>query len=151
MPIASSTSLDYLLEPLRLHLGDMTSPYRYLDEWLRVALVMSVISLQRWWSNKYTIDLNTYIVSPVILQSDETPILLMASILIKSGQLENNSWVVGSWRDAEYAVSNIEGNKSKEASLQSDWDKLLGYLTLPTKRLYRGERNSPPIDSLWTN
>ena len=151
MSITTPISLDYLLVSLRLYIGDTTSPYRYLDEWLRVALVMSVIALQRWWTNKYIIDETTYVVSPAIEQNDEIVVILMASILIKEGSLENNSWTVGSWRDAEYSVSNIEGNKAKEASLQADWDKLLAYLTPPTKRLYRGERNSPPLDSLWTN
>lgn len=148
MSIPTSTSLDYLLPYLRLHLGDIDSTsYRYLDEWLRVALVQSVKELQRWWADKYLIDGSTYVVSrnsnwtydydspPVIQHKDEEPIILMASLLIKGGSLEANSWNAGSWRDAEFSVSNIEGSRAKEASFKLDWDKLTEILTPPSKKL----------------
>jgi hypothetical protein len=138
---------------LRLHIGDIdaVSP-RYLDEWLRVALVSALKSLQRWWRIRYTIDSTTYIVSryvnslftedapPIIAQSDEEPIILMASILIKSGILQDNSWSIGTWRDAEIYVSNVEGGKLKDASLKADNTRLLEILKPPTKRLNAGLR-----------
>jgi hypothetical protein len=164
MPIETTTNLDYLIDPLRMHLGDMDSTkYRYIDSWLRTALVTSVISLQRWWGSKYQID-GTYnafrddtLVTfdfaepPIIQQQDERPIILMAAILIKSGQLENNSWAVGSWRDAEIAVSNIEGSRSKQFGINLDWQELLYYLKPPQKQLFGAERNDPPNDELWYN
>ena len=60
----------------------------------------------------------------------------MASILVKSGQLEKNSWSVGSWRDAEIAVSTIEGNRAKTFSYTMDWELLQMYIKPPQKRLY---------------
>ncbi len=146
--ITTTTDLDYLIPELRARLGD-TDPtaYRYLDEWLRVSLVSALKSLQRWWRIRYTIDETTYVVSryegstflmdepPVIQQQDETPILIMASILTKSGVLQNTSWTVGSWRDAEIAVSNIESGKMKDSSLGRDWNELAMYILPPTKRL----------------
>ena len=40
MTIDVSTDLDYLIPSLRLHLGDTdSSSYRYIDGWLKVALV----------------------------------------------------------------------------------------------------------------
>jgi len=147
-PITISGSLDYLLPVLRLHLGDtVPATYRYMDEWLRVALVSGVKSLQRWWGDRYLVDTATnYIyrgtsytflyVEPNIIQDlDERPLILMASILVKSGQLESNSWNVGSWRDAEIAVSNIEGNRAKEFGITMDWEELKGFILPPTKRL----------------
>ncbi len=152
--IVVTTDLDYLLPELRVHLGD-TDPtsYRYLDEWLRVSLVAGLKALQRWWRIRYTIDETTYVVSrfatslfsvgapPVIMTADEEPIILMASILTKSGTLQGNSWDIGTWRDAEIYVSNIEGGKLKDASIKADWDRLLQFLKPPTSRLNAGVRS----------
>ena len=146
--ITVTTDLDYLLPELRARLGDTDSTaYRYLDEWLRVSLVSALKAMQRWWRIRYTIDETTYIVSrypdstflvdepPVIQQQDETPILIMASILTKSGVLQNSSWTTGSWRDAEIAVSNIESGKMRDSSLARDWAELEMYILPPTKKL----------------
>ena len=157
MSITVSTDLDYLIPSLRWRLGDTDSTnYRYLDEWLRVALVDSLKILQRWWGVRYTIDETTYTVSrysgstfqfdepPVIQSMDENPIVLMAAILTKEGTLESSSWATGSWRDAEYSVSNIEGSRSREGLLGRLWDELLWYVTPPTKRLTGVIRSSIP-------
>lgn len=158
MTIDTAINLDYLIPTLRMQLGDTNpSSYRYVDGWLRSALVTSVKSLQRWWGAKYLVDDTTKNVSrntedfdfnfeepPVIMDSDERPIILMASILVKSGQLESNSWNVGSWKDAEIAVSNIEGNKAKEFGLKMDWEELKAYLMPPTKRLATALRIGHP-------
>lgn len=155
--ITVETGLDYLLPELRNRLGD-TDPasYRYLDEWLRVSLVSALKSLQRWWRIRYVIDETTYLVSryegstfttdepPVIQQQDEVPIVIMASILTKSGVLQNSSWTVGSWRDAEIAVSNIESGKLKESSLNRDWQELSMYILPPTKKLTGVVRSTIP-------
>jgi hypothetical protein len=156
MPIETATDLDYLIPELRLHLWDIDpTSYRYLDSWLRVALVLSIKSLQRWWRIRYTID-SSYVVSrfanssfsivapPVIMQADEEPILLMASILIKSGVLQDSSWDVGTWRDAEIYVSNIEGGRLKNSSIAADWERLLGFIKPPQSRLNAGGRESIP-------
>ena len=156
-PITISGSLDYLIPALRLHLGDITpATYRYLDEWLIIALLSSVKALQRWWGLRYTVNDTTHEVSrgtiysfaetePELIQDlDERPVILMASILIKSGSLESNSWNVGSWKDAEIAVSNIEGNRAKEFGIKMDWDELKGYILPPTKRLSPALRVTHP-------
>ena len=148
MSIETEINLDYLLPILRFHLGDTdAATYRYTDGWLRVALVSGVKAMQRWWGARYLVDDTTKDVSrntdktfdfdepPLILDSDERPLILMSSILVKSGQLESNSWSVGSWKDAEIAVSNIEGNRAKEFGVGMDWEELKGYILPPTKRL----------------
>ena len=54
MSIDTEINMEYLLPSLRLHLGDTNSDsYRYLDAWLRRALVNAVISLQGWWNSQY--------------------------------------------------------------------------------------------------
>jgi len=159
MTIDIEINIDYLLPTLRLHLGD-TDPasYRYVDGWLRVALVSGIKSLQRWWGLRYLINSTTNDVErgtsydfihadpPIIQDSDERPVILMSSVLVKSGQLESNSWNVGSWKDAEIAVSNIEGNRAKMFGVGMDWDELKMYILPPTKRLSSALRISHPSE-----
>lgn len=156
--IETPINLDYLIPTLRMHLGDMNpATYRYEDAWLRVALVSGVKALQRWWGAKYLVDDTTNDVSrntdgftfdfeepPLIQAMDERPLILMSSLMIKSGQLESNSWNVGSWKDAEIAVSNIEGNRAKEFGIGLDWDELKNYLIPPTKKLAGALRIAHP-------
>ena len=161
-----SSNLDYLIPELRMHLGDTDSTsYRYMDSWLEVSLVTSIKALQRWWGSKYLIDTTTGIdvyrnpdsfsfefdEPPVIQQGDERPVILMSAILVKSGQLESNSWVVGSWKDAEIAVSNIEGDRAKQFGMTLDWQELLYYLKPPQKQLFGGERLDALQDDLTVN
>jgi len=147
MAIDTSTNLDYLIPYLRLHLGDIdSSSYRYTDAWLRTALVTAVKNLQSWWNHRYLIDTsynvsrNPYITflfgsPPIVQNSDENPIILMASIIIKGGSLESNSWSVGSWKDHEIAYSNIEGNKAKTGSILRDWTSLTNLIKPPADKL----------------
>jgi hypothetical protein len=153
----TKAGVEYLIPILRMQLGD-TDPlsYRYLDEWLKVALTSSVKILQRWWGDRYIIDDSTgeitrsttfeftYLDPPIIQGMDERPIILMASILVKSGQLEANSWNAGSWKDAEIAVSNIEGSKAKQFGYGMDWEELKMYILPPTKRLSQALRIAHP-------
>ncbi len=155
MAITTETNLDYLIMDLRLHLGDITEPYRYTTDWLRTSLVMSVKALMRWWNYKYLID-SDYNASrnprirflfsepPVVEYGDEYPIVLMASIIIKEGSLEESAWNTGSWRDAEIAYSNIEGNRAKTTSLKQDWATLESILKPPVKRLAQSKKMSHP-------
>jgi hypothetical protein len=147
MSIETAINLDYLLPTLRFKMGDIDpASYRYTDGWLRVALISGVNAMQRWWGDRYIVDsaYNTtrgasytflYTDPPLIQGMDERPLILMSSILIKSGQLESNSWNVGSWKDAEIAVSNIEGSRSKQFGLGLDWEELKMYILPPTHRL----------------
>jgi len=140
-------TLAELLPLLRLRLGDTNSAsYRYLDEWLLLSLSAAVTALSRYWGNKYLLDsLNeiyrstdyAYFESdspPVIQFKDEWIIVLMASIIIKAGSLENMAWDLGSWRDAELSFSNLESGRQKDLSLKRDWEELNNYLKVPKKR-----------------
>lgn len=147
MAITTETNLDYLIDSLRLHLGDIDSTsYRYLEEWLRTAIVLSVKSLQRWWNFKYLIDTDynvyrnpnhTYLFEspPIVQNSDERPIILMASIIVKGGSLENSAWAVASWKDAEISYSNIAGGNMRDKSLDRDIAELELLMKPPVKRL----------------
>lgn len=139
---------EYLITDLRLRLGD-TNPatYRYTDEWLKIALLASIRALGAWWKNKYLVDSDTQLVSrnssitfefsepPVIEQDDEFPIIIMATIIIMEGSLENASWNLVSWRDNEISFTNLEQGRIKTSSLSRLWDLLLSELTPPTKKL----------------
>lgn len=150
MAITTPTNLDYLIDSLRLQLGDIDPlAYRYLDEWLRTSLVVGMKALQKWWNYKYLVDVDSNVYRnpndptflfpepPIVENADERPIVLMASIITKGGSLENNAWSVGSWRDAEIYYSNTEGSRAKESSLQKDIDELKSLLTPPNKKLAR--------------
>jgi len=148
------SNLSYLIPILRVKLWDIAVPYRYTDEWLDIALIASIKALQRWWTNKYLVDSTNTTVSrnpdivftldepPVIETSDERIVILMASIVVKEGTLENSAWSTNTWRDAEYYVSNIEGTKSRESGLKRDWDELLSLIKPPQKRLSSGARET---------
>jgi hypothetical protein len=144
--IETVTNLDYLIDYVRIQIGDMTEPYRYTEAMLRTTIVTAVRALQRWWNNKYLLDAsyniyrNPYITflfpePPIIQDMDQRPIELMSSIIVKKGSLENVSYNMGSWRDAEVSYSNIEGGRIKTASLKDDIDELKLLLTPPSKRL----------------
>lgn len=137
-----------LLLDLRLHLGDLDhTAYRYLDKWLIRALLLGIKTLGKWWDYKYLINFTTedvyrnttktftYTEPPVIEDQDIRPIILMAGIIVKSGQLENVSWTLGSWRDAEISYSNISAGAQKENSIKRDWEELKSLLTPPNRRL----------------
>lgn len=145
--VPQESNLSYLLPQLRLYLGDNDAE-TYTDQWLRNALASAVNSLGRWWNEKYLVDEDCNVIRnpnyiktwmfespPVIEQQDEFIIILMASILIKSGTIQNNVWNVGTWRDAEIYYSNTEGGKAAQESLKRDWDLLLYYLRPPSKKV----------------
>jgi len=153
--IIAFSNIDYLILDLRLHLGDINeATYRYTDEWLSRSLIMAVKGLSRWWRYKYIVDNTTvsrnpyfpFALSepPIIEVGDERAIILMSSLIIKGGDLENNAWNLGSWRDAEIAFSNIEASRSKNASIQRDYDELVSLITPPNKRLARTRKGSLP-------
>jgi len=148
--------LDYLIPRLRLRLGDITpATYKYLDVWLSLALLASVEALERWWGYRYLVDESDHVYRnpdvifpygepPTVQRGDIQPIILMASIILKSGSLENFSWNLGSWRDAEISYSNIAGGSSKESSLAKDWEELRQLLTTPNKRLVSSRKGHLP-------
>lgn len=150
-----ATNIDYLIPVLRLELGDINpAAYRYTDEWLSVALIVAVKSLQRWWDSRYLVDATDTIVSrnplaiytllepPVIESSDDIIIILMADYIIQKGSLESSAWTTSTWRDAEYYVSNVEGAKLRDAGLKRIWDRLMLYIKSPQQRLNVGSRES---------
>jgi len=151
----TTTNLDYLLPFLRLRIGDTVSgSYRYTDEWLQTALVSAVWALHTRWSGKYLIDANndverntdmwvyTYDSPPVVEAPDFMPIIIMAAIIVLEGSLENLSWNVGSWKDAEISYSNIQSGRTKETILGKLFAELESYLIPATKKLKRSLKGS---------
>jgi len=149
LQVPTDSNLSQFLQPLRQYLWDLDqSQYKYTDQWLLNSLASAINSLSPWWNQKYLLDENCNVTRnpnyvkiwkfeepPVVEQDDEMPIILMASILIKSGVLQNNVWNVGTWRDAEIYYSNVEGGKAAIESLKRDWETLLYYLRPPTKKI----------------
>ena len=154
--MTTTVNLSYLIPRLRLHLGDINPDnYRHLDEWLRLSLIVSVESLQTWWNYKYLIDDNNDVYRnsrirflhsqpPVVQRGDIKPIILMAAIITKTGDLESLSWNVGAWRDAEISYSNIEASRRKGDLIRQDWEELTDMLKPPQKRLAESTKGHLP-------
>ena len=152
MALTTATDLDYLIPDLRFHLEMDKSPTEFEDSLLRHALVMACKTLMRKWRNKYTIN-TSYTVSrnanrsyaedspPVIQRSDERVFVLQASIIVKSAELKDTAWNIGSWRDEEISYSNIAGGKYMAESLKDDMRELDDLLH---GRLHGSERQSLP-------
>jgi len=133
-----ATDIDALLPQLRLYLGDITEPFRYTTPTLRSAVIFAIKVLMRKWRSKYKIDsVGTvtrnpnytfeFAAPPTIQYYDEPPIIVQAAIVLKSGIMQEASWQVGSWRDDEIQVSNIEANKARDKSLERDIEWLDKY------------------------
>lgn len=153
----AEVDINYLIPDLRLQLGDLNpAQYRYTDVWLTSALFASVKTLERWWNFKYIINPTTNFIyrnpntvfiapePPVIEHADERAIILMASIIIKEGSLENASWNVVSWKDNEISFSNLEYGRLKDKMIDRDWKELESLLTPPTKKLARSLKGDLP-------
>ena len=152
MAIHEQTSLDYLIDDLRLYLGDISKPYTFNDTDLRHALVMGVKALMKEWRNRYSIDSNYTVTRnsnskfadsspPVIETADEFIIVVQAAIIIKGAQMKDSVWDLATWRDDEISYSNLESGKQARTSLDEDraikekWFK---------KRLFGVDRQSLP-------
>jgi len=151
----TDTNVNYLIERLRLHLGDFTAPYRYLNEWLETSLLVAVEALMPRWNYKYILSetnqvsrnanhVYAFASPPIIQRGDVWPIVVQASIIIKEGSLENQSWNFAAWRDAEIQYSNLEGSRSKDASLRRDIALLEDMLPERTKRLAQPRKGHLP-------
>jgi hypothetical protein len=148
-------TLDYLIPDLRLKIGDINeTKYRYLDEWLVRALIVALKISYRYFGNRYLINsanevtrnsANAFEFSEadgVIQKKDEPVLVLLAAMTLLDGSLENNAWNVGSWRDSEISVSNIESGRLREGTLNRLWKELESLVTPPSKKLATARKNS---------
>ena len=147
-----TTTLYYLIDDFRIHLGDYTEPYSYSDTVVLQVLNMACKYLKKKWGNRYTID-SAGLVSrnslvtfndaepPVIEVADEVAFILQASIILKSADIRNSIWDIGSWRDDEISFSNIASSNAYERSLMHDIDALKYFLE---HRLFAGSKQSLP-------
>jgi hypothetical protein len=148
----SVTGVDTMIPTLRMYLGDLTDPYRFTTYALRAALVFAVKALMRRWRSKYKIEDNSTVIRnpnytfefaapPTIQVYDEPAIVVQAAIIIKTGIMQEASWQIGSWRDDEIAVSNIEGSRSRDRGLDRDIAWLDDFFK---RRLYTINKQSLP-------
>lgn len=164
--LTSSSDLDYLITPLRLHIWDISEPYTYSDDTLRLALLNGFKALMPRWNFRYLLNYNeatdnwditrnptiTFVQAPppVIMYSDERPLMLGGSVSLKSGLMYTSTFSTVSWKDEEVSFANQQGAKMQEGSLIRDWEELNSYLpergkrlASPTKGELPGFRNPP--------
>jgi hypothetical protein len=139
-----TSNLEELILPLRIQIGDNIAVPVLSDETLHAILRMAVADLMRRWSDKYYLD-NDGVVHrnpnitfdwsspPVVQHKDRRPIVLQASIAIKSGAKFANSGNAVSWRDEEISYSSIEAARQRSSTLADDIAELENLL--PGKKL----------------
>lgn len=145
--VFKTSNLEELILPLRVQIGDTDPVPTYSDEFLHIVLRESVAALMRRWHDQYYVDNNGIVLRnpeagtfafsspPVIQHKDRRPIVLQASIMIKSGVKFSESGNVASWRDEEISYSNIEAAKQRSSTLDDDVREL--EVLLPGKKLAR--------------
>lgn len=130
-----ASNLEELITPLRVNIGDISNSPTYSDELLHTILRQAVSALGRRWGDKYYVDTSgvvhrnggvTFEFSspPVIQYRDHRPIVLQASIMIKTGKKFSESGNAVSWRDEEFSYSSIESAKQRDSSLRDDVEEL---------------------------
>jgi hypothetical protein len=130
-----TSNLEELILGLRVQLGDTNPVPTYSDEFLHMVLREAVSTLMTRWNDKYYIsetgvvtrspsELFDYSSPPVIQYKDRRPIVLQASIMIKSGKKFNTSGEAVSWRDEEISYSNLESSRQLTSTLQDDLNEL---------------------------
>lgn len=141
-----TSNLEELILPLRIQIGDNVAVPTYSDETLHAILRSAVADLMMRWEDKYYLD-NDGVVHrnpgltfdwsspPVIQHKDRRPIILQASISIKSGVKFSESGDVVSWRDEEISYSNLESARQRSSTLEDDITEL--ERLLPGKKLAR--------------
>jgi hypothetical protein len=153
---AVATSIDYLIPTLRIEIGDIdSSTYRYLDEWLMIALIAATRGLERYWDSKYiitdggaisrNIDYEYFTFEEedsIIQRMDERIIIVKAALIILNGSLENSAWNLGSWRDAEISYSNIASGSLRGDTIRRLQHELDDLIKAPMKRLTISSRMS---------
>ena len=148
------SNLEELITPLRIQIGDLTSDPTYSDETLHEILRQSVAALMTRWNDRYyvtnegVIERNTneafdWSSPPVIQHKDRRAIVLMASIMIKSGKKFAESGNIQNWRDEEISYSNVESARQLSSTAQEDRTELEAILPAG-KRLAR-----PLMDRLY--
>ncbi len=160
----SSINIDYLIDQVRLEIGDLDPvKYRYLDEWIVLSLIVAVRTLSRRWESKYKItndgeisrNVNTItfefteLEDGIVQQKDERLIVVQAALIMLEGSLESSAWNIGSWRDAELSVSNIESGKLRSDHISSLHNELDSVLKPAGKRLMKSKKNTHFKDMLY--
>jgi len=153
--ITNETNLDYLITPLRLHIGDYEDEFTYTDAFLRTHLVYAVKALGPRWNYKYLIDADNavsrnphraylFASPPIIEYSDERAIILQAAIDIKSPIVYTRSMTTVQWKDEEVSYSNTVGHTALADSLKKDLEELESLFPPPRKRLAQPKKQSLP-------
>jgi hypothetical protein len=65
MFIVDTRNIDYLIEPVRFHIGDFTEPYRFDDAVIRTAIINAVQALQRRWKYRYLLFTSGIVIHPL--------------------------------------------------------------------------------------
>jgi len=141
--LITTSNLDYLITPLRFHIGDIDETL-FSDSVLLTGLVNGVKMIANRWSNKYLIYASGIDVScvgyipavndvyrncsfafqsvapPIVEQSDEIAIILAASILVRRSVITSSVSAFSNWSTPDLSYSNIQSSKQLLSMLADD-------------------------------
>ena len=156
--ITATSSADYLIPTLRMHLWDLDEPPTYSSGFLRLGILNGIKLLMPRWNYRYapsyvastnnwdivrsTADTFAQTDPPRIMYGDERPIILAAAIAIKSGFVFSSSVGTVAWRDEEVSYSNITGGKLVEGDLMRDIYELNKLVPERRQRLAQAKKQS---------
>lgn len=155
--MTTTIALDYLIPELRVKIGDISEPYRYVDQWLLVALKLAAKKFQKYNKSKYLINsldelyrnpysnmFTTEETDGVIEPSDEYILIIFAALITLEGSLESAAWSTVSWKDAEISFSNLESGRLRSGNLERLAKEIDDLLLAPVRRLAVPTKQSLP-------
>jgi hypothetical protein len=169
----SSSNLDYLIIPLRFHIGDIEGT-SFSDTLCLTGLVNGVKMIASRWSSKYLIYASgmdssgldytpsendvfrnpaaTFIQHspPIVEQSDEIAIILAASILMRRSVISSSMTAFSNWSTPDLSFSNVQSGKQLQVLLEEDQRMLdlffkgkLGHILKSTLPIAQNEHTLP--------
>lgn len=114
-----------LVPAFKRHLGQYQDTIKDTDSTLAAYLADSIEALQFRWSRTYVISSiapNSYSVEPTITSKDKRPIILMASIIYKMGNLQ-----LAGFKDQDFSYDPQQGRQNP---IQVDVEELARFLPI---------------------
>jgi len=163
--LINASNLDYLVTPLRFHIGDIDETL-FSDTVLLTGLVNGVKMIANRWSSKYLIYASGIDASclgytpsvndvyrncafnfqssspPIVEQSDEIAIILAASILVRRSVITSSVSAFSNWTTPDLSYSNVQSSRQLLSMLADDQKLLDDFFK---GKLSRGLKSTLPI------
>jgi len=114
MFITDERNIDYLIPSVRIHIGDLTEPYRFDDSIVRTALLQGILMLQRRWEYRYFVFTSGMVVTTLPsgyvyeheASPDETYLFIIPSGYVLAQTASFDPWLIASGTPSYTVVRN---------------------------------------------